>query len=110
MAGRSNEDSMLDADRRGVARTRLLQPARLSWEGGSADCLICDISAVGAQLRLPDARRVEGVAELQIFGLGVLACRPIRQQDSVVGLRFCATSSAVARVLGGFSGAYADAS
>ena len=55
-------------------------------------------------------RQVEGVAELQIFGLGVLACRPVWQEDSVVGLRFCASSAAVARILGGFSGSYADAS
>ncbi len=97
-------------DKRQSARTRLLQPARLDWDGGGSDCLIYDLSAVGAQVRLPDPPPAGVAVRLQIPLMGRLDGEIVWRRADAAGLCFRATPADVARVLGGLASPYRAAS
>ncbi len=97
-------------DKRQSARTRLLQPARLAWDGNAVDCLIYDLSAAGVQVRLAGPPEAGTAVRLQIPLMGALDCEVIWRRADAAGLCFRESPASVARVLGGLASPYRAAS
>ncbi len=107
---RRSPSSAKQRDKRQSVRTRLLQPARLAWDGGLADCLIYDLSAAGAQVRLAGPPEAGAAVRLQIPLMGALDCEIVWRREDAAGLCFRDTPASVARVLGGLASPYRAAS
>ncbi len=97
-------------DKRQSARTRLLQPARLAWDGAAVDCVIYDLSAAGAQVRLASPPEAGAAVRLHIPLMGALDGEIVWRRADAAGLCFRAAPADVARVLGGLASPYRAAS
>lgn len=84
-------------DRRLYPRKHLLWAGRLASGGNEEDCVVLDISASGAMLRLRDADPRPANVAVSNVRLGRFFGRIIWQQGDVAGLSFSARPQQVAR-------------
>ncbi len=86
-------------DRRLYARRHVVLKGRLRSGSGEQDCVLLDLSASGAMVRLsePDPSPARVAVSTELFG--ELAGRVIWQMHNVVGLRFTDRPQEVARTV-----------
>jgi transposase len=88
-------------DRRLYGRSHVLWGARLLSGAGEQDCVILDLSAAGAMLRLSDPSVSPAHVAVSTDRFGKLRGRVMWQQGNVVGLRFSERPQLVARTVDG---------
>jgi len=76
--------------RRRSRRKKVFKGARLVLGGGlsTVDCIVKDISATGARIRLPDITQIAGTLKLSFPDGEVLEADVIRSQGMDMGIRF----------------------
>ena len=75
-------------DRRSHGRAHVLWNGRLCAGAEERDCVVLDLSASGAMLRLTDPEASRAHVTLEGEHFGALPGRVVWQQHNVVGLRF----------------------
>ncbi len=86
-------------DRRLFARSHVIWDGRLKSGGQEQACVILDLSATGAMVRLREAATSPAHVGLCADRFGELHGRVVWQQDNVVGLSFAERPQQIARVL-----------
>lgn len=87
-------------DRRHYQRRHVLWAGRLRSGAGEQQCVILDLSAAGAMVRLSDGSSNSARVAVSGDWFGELLGRVIWQQDNVIGLRFAARPQQVASAVG----------
>lgn len=86
---RQTTNRLPQKERRAFWRTAVLWAGHLHVDGGSAECVVLDISANGAKLRFRDpAPGDENTCALEVPRLGVLSCVVTWRRGNRIGLRF----------------------
>jgi hypothetical protein len=86
-------------DRRGHGRAHVLWNGRIRAGGKERSCVILDLSASGAMLRLPDPEASRAHVTIEGEHFKALPGRVVWQQDNVVGLRFSVPPRQVVRAI-----------
>ncbi len=86
-------------DRRLYGRSHVLWGARLLSGVGEQDCVILDLSAAGAMVRLSDPSVSPAHVAVSADHFGKLRGRVVWQQGNVVGLRFSERPQQIARTV-----------
>ena len=87
-------------DRRLFARSHVVWNGRLRSGTEEQGCVILDLSASGAMLRLSETSASPAHVVVSADRFGELHGRIVWQQDNVAGLRFAQRPQQIARVLG----------
>jgi hypothetical protein len=87
-------------DRRRFVRCSVLWSGVLHSGRGQADCIIVNISASGAKVRLLQPFRNEAPVRLKIHRFGEYACDVMWQTDEAIGVRFVDDPRKIAEVIG----------
>jgi PilZ domain len=76
-------------ERRRIHRTRVFKAAKLFGPACAADCVVWDISAVGARLVLASTAAIPGTFDLSFDGARTLrACRVVWRSPMEIGVQF----------------------
>jgi transposase len=86
-------------DRRTYPRRHVVLEGRLRGGGGEQDCVLLDLSASGAMVRLSDPAPSTAHVAVSTEHFGELAGRVVWQMHNVVGLRFADRPQEVARTV-----------
>ncbi len=86
-------------DRRHYARSHVILNGRLRNGPAEQDCVVLDLSASGAMVRLEDPTPSSAHVALATEHFGELQGRVVWQVHNVVGLRFAARPQEVARAV-----------
>lgn len=86
-------------DRRLFARSHVIWDGRLRSGGQEQGCVILDLSATGAMVRLTENAPSPAHVAVCADRFGELHGRVVWQQDNVVGLSFAERPQQIARIL-----------
>lgn len=86
-------------DRRSHARSHVILNGRLHGGTAEQDCVLLDLSASGAMVRLSDPVPSPADVALATAQFGELRGRVVWQMHNVIGLRFAERPQKVARIV-----------
>jgi len=86
-------------DRRRYARSHVILNGRLSGGSAKQHCVLLDLSASGAMVRLNDPAPSPADVALATAQFGELQGRVVWQMHNVIGLRFADRPQKVARIV-----------
>ena len=96
---KTDAESTCWKERRHFARSHVILNGRLRGSGGEQDCVLLDLSASGAMVRLSDPAPNPSHVTLGTEQFGELHGQVVWQMHNVVGLRFADRPQQIARIV-----------
>ncbi len=87
------------AERRKYPRTQVLWKGSLFRPGGAVECVVLNLSANGAKLRLDDPWECPSPITLRIPRFGEFRAEVAWRKDHLIGLKFLEDPKSVARLI-----------